>query len=173
MIERVEGGVEDAEALTAHLIDWYLAWAGGEQVARGRFTAEELPATLEQVRAHVRAELPAMLGPPGRLLICRQNGLVTGMVGLKPVDEHRGEIKRMVVDPAHRGRGIARALLDRLVADARTEGYQRLRLETVDFMTSALGLYQSVGFREVAGFEGGEAVTLGMADGMHFLELAL
>jgi ribosomal protein S18 acetylase RimI-like enzyme len=126
-----------------------------------------------QVRAHVRAELPAMLGPRGRLLIDRQNGSVTGMVGLKPVDARTGEIKRMIVDPAGRGQGIARALIERLIADARAEGYERLRLETADFMTSAHALYRSVGFRDVPMFDDGEAVTIGLVDGVHFMELTL
>jgi ribosomal protein S18 acetylase RimI-like enzyme len=173
VIERVQGEPAEAEALTAHLIDWYLDWAGGEQVARGRFDAESLAAALGQVRVHVRDELPAMLGSRGRLLIDRQNATVTGMVGLKPVDATTGEVKRMIVDPAGRGQGIARALIERLIADARAEGYERLRLETADFMTSAQALYRSVGFRDVPMFDDGEAATIGLADTMRFMELTL
>ncbi|MBA3743091.1 GNAT family N-acetyltransferase [Sporichthya sp.] len=173
MIERVEGDVDGAEAQTAHLIDWYLDWAGGEQVARGRFTAEQLTEAHTTVRAHVRADLPGMLGPRGRLLIDRQNGKVSGMVGLKPVDVATGEVKRMIVDPAYRGLGIARALIERLIADARADGYNLLRLETADFMTSAQALYRSVGFRDVAMFDDGEAAKIGLVESMRFLELTL
>jgi ribosomal protein S18 acetylase RimI-like enzyme len=173
MIERVEGGVDEAEALTAHLIGWYLDWAGGEQVARGRFNDESLAAAHTAVRAHVRADLPAMLAPPGQLLIDVRNGKVAAMVGLKPVDAGSGEVKRMIVDPAFRGQGIARALIERLITGARADGYQRLRLETADFMTSAQALYRSVGFRDGAMFDDGEAAKIGLADTMHFMELTL
>jgi ribosomal protein S18 acetylase RimI-like enzyme len=173
VIERVEGDVEDAEALTAHLIDWYLDWAGGEQVVRGRVTADSLAAAHAMVRAHVRADLPAMLGPRGRLLIDRQKGKVAAMVGFKPVDPFTGEVKRMIVDPSYRGMGIARGLIDRLITDARADGYRTLRLETADFMTAAQELYQSVGFREVRAFDGGEALKIGLAAGMRYLELDL
>ena len=173
VIERVEGNADEAEALTVHLIDWYLDWAGGEQVARGRFDADGLASAHAQVRAHVRVELPAMLGPRGRLLIDRQDGVVTGMVGLKPVDEQTGEIKRMIVDPAYRGLGIARALLSRVVEDARAEGYRILRLETADFMTGAQSLYRSVGFADVTMFDGGEAAKIGLADSTKFFVLDL
>jgi ribosomal protein S18 acetylase RimI-like enzyme len=173
VIERVQGDPAEAEALTSHLIDWYLDWAGGEQVARGRFDAESLAAAQAQVRAHVRADLPAMLEPPGRLLIHRQNGAATGMVGLKPVNAATGEVKRMIVDPAGRGRGIARALIECLIAEARTEGYRSLRLETADFMTAAQDLYRSVGFVDVAMFDEGEAVKIGLVAGMRFMELML
>lgn len=173
MIERIEGEVDEAEALTAHLIDWYLDWAGGEQVARGRFDADSLAAAHTMVRENVRADLPAMLGPRGRLLIDRRDGKVAAMVGLKPVDAETGEVKRMIVDPAFRGLGIARALIERLIADARADGYTALRLETADFMTDAQALYRSVGFREVGAFDGGEAVKIGLAAGMHYLVLDL
>ncbi len=125
----------------AHLIDWYLDWAGGEHVARGRLPAESLAAARAMVRAHVRADLPAMLGPRGRLLIDRQHDKVTAM--------------------------------ERLIDDARTEGYRALRLETADFMTSARALSCALGFREVDAFDGGEAVTIGLAAGMHYLALDL
>ncbi len=164
MIERVTGDPAEAEALTRHLIDWYLDWAGAEQVARGRFDAAGLAAAHAQVRVHVRAELPAMLGDRGRLLIDRQDGVVAGMLGLKPVNDTIGEIKRMIVDPAFRGRGIA---------DAAAEGYRTLRLETADFMTEAHALYRSVGFRDVPVFDGGEAAKIGLADSMRFFELRL
>lgn len=173
MIERVQGDPAEAEVLTSHLIDWYLDWAGGEQVVRGRFDAERLAAAQAQVRAHVRADLPAMLEPPGRLLIYRQNGAVTGMVGLKPVDAGTGELKRMIVDPAGRGRGIARALIERLLVEARTERYRTLRLETADFMTAAQDLYRSVGFIDVPMFDDGEAAKIGLTESMRFMELTL
>lgn len=171
VIERVDGDAVAAEALTAHLLDWYLDWAGKEQVARGRFTVESLVGAHTQVRQNIADEWPAMLGPGGLLLVDRQGDTVAGMVGLKPVSDGTGEVKRMIVDPAYRGRGIARALIEELMA--RAEGYRTLRLETADFMTEAQALYRAVGFVDVGMFDGGEADKIGLAASMRFMELEL
>lgn len=172
-IERVEGTPEEAESLIRDLVAAYFDWAGAEQVARGRLGAAELPAVLRLVEANVRAELPAMLSARGRLLVAKIGAEVVGLGAIKPVDQITAEVKRMFIDPAHRGRGIARALIGDLIAAARAGGYRRLRLETADFMTSAHGLYRAVGFRDVPMFDGGEAVGIGLQSGMHFMELRL
>jgi putative acetyltransferase len=57
-----------------------------------------------------------------------------------------GELKRMYVAPAARGRRIGRAILDRLIAHARMQSVAVLRLETGDRQMEALSLYRSVGF---------------------------
>jgi ribosomal protein S18 acetylase RimI-like enzyme len=56
----------------------------------------------------------------------------------------------MWVDPAHRRANISRAMLDHLIAAARAAGYQRIRLDSPDFMTSAHALYRSFGFVTIA-----------------------
>jgi GNAT superfamily N-acetyltransferase len=56
------------------------------------------------------------------------------------------EIKRMYVQPSHRRAGLGRAMLDELIGAARTARYERIRLDSPDFMTAADGLYLSRGF---------------------------
>jgi len=63
-----------------------------------------------------------------------------------------GELKRMFVRPALRGRGLARAILAHLEAHARAEGCGVLRLETGIRQQDAIGLYQSAGFRRIPPF---------------------
>jgi GNAT superfamily N-acetyltransferase len=106
-----------------------------------------------------RGELPRLLGSRGRLLVARLDDDPVGVGTLKPVDDTTAEIKRMYVRPAAQGIGIGRALLTRLVDDARAEGYATARLETVRFMTTALALYRAFGFVEVAMFDGSEAAS--------------
>lgn len=63
----------------------------------------------------------------------------------------------MFVRPAYRGHGVARAVLAALMDDARTIGYERLRLESLALMTAAHSLYRSVGFVDTGAFEHNEA----------------
>jgi putative acetyltransferase len=57
-----------------------------------------------------------------------------------------GEIKRMYVNPASRGQGVARRLLQALEAAARDSGCRLLTLESGPFQPEALGLYAALGF---------------------------
>ena len=62
------------------------------------------------------------------------------------------EIKQMWVRADHRGRGLARALLDAMVAEADRRGVQRIWVASYDFQ--APGLYEKAGFTRMAAFEG-------------------
>lgn len=55
----------------------------------------------------------------------------------------------MWVDPSSRRGGLGRAMLDRLIAAARSAGYRRVQLDSPDFMTAAHGLYRSSGFVDI------------------------
>jgi ribosomal protein S18 acetylase RimI-like enzyme len=63
-----------------------------------------------------------------------------------------GEIKRMYVDPAVRGRGLARAMLAHLERTAAEAGAVVSILETGTRQPEAIELYQSSGYVEVPKF---------------------
>ncbi|MBO3083283.1 GNAT family N-acetyltransferase [Cellulomonas fengjieae] len=63
-----------------------------------------------------------------------------------------GELKRMYVLPAHRGRGHSRAVLRELERLAEQKGFRRLVLETGVLQASAIGLYLSEGYRSIPNF---------------------
>ena len=71
-----------------------------------------------------------------------------GCGAFRPFDDTTVEIKRMFVRPAFRGRGIARAVLAALEAEARARGYSHVVLETGVRQPEALALYRSCGYRE-------------------------
>lgn len=120
------------------------------------------------------AETPQFLAPRGQLLVARLDGEVVGVGAFKPTDDERtAEIKRMFVRPTARGHGIARALFDRLLSDARAQGYATVRLETLSFMTAAHALYRSAGARETDPFDGSEAVGVGLGPATTYMELPL
>ncbi len=69
--------------------------------------------------------------------------------GLRAIDAHHGELKRMYVDPAYRGSGVATLMLRTLEDDARARGWDRLVLETGDTMLPAQRFYAREGFTPI------------------------
>ena len=61
-----------------------------------------------------------------------------------------GGIPNMVVLPKHRGRGIAKQLVQRALAHLAAEGMQYARIETLVQNAVGMRFYPKVGFREVA-----------------------
>jgi GNAT superfamily N-acetyltransferase len=172
-IERLEGSPARAEALTAEMLREYLMWCGERLTADHGVTFDDVEAVVAAHHREFTRELPHLLGPRGRLLVARSGAEVVGVGALKPVDSEVAEIKRMYVRPLARGRGVGRAILQRLLADARTLGYRVARLETATFMREAHGLYRSLGFGDRPIFDRTEASLSGLESFMLFMELAL
>jgi GNAT superfamily N-acetyltransferase len=71
-----------------------------------------------------------------------------GHAGLRPHGMGGAlEVKKVIVDPDHRGRGISRTLMLELERVAREFGAPSLVLQTGDRQVAAIGLYGSVGYR--------------------------
>lgn len=87
--------------------------------------------------------------PHGRLMLAQEGDEAVGVACLKPLRDDIGEVKRMFVRPTFQRRGIGRALLTRVIDEARQIGYASVRLDSARFMTSAHSLYRSVGFRDI------------------------
>ena len=81
------------------------------------------------------------------------DGLV-GIGALREIDARHGEIKSMHTSEAARGTGVARAMLEHLLAVARHRGYDRVSLETGSMaaFAPARALYRSAGFRACSPF---------------------
>jgi putative acetyltransferase len=73
---------------------------------------------------------------------------ILGMGALKRLDARSGEVKSMRTHPNHLRRGVASALLEHIIIEARTRGYHRLSLETGSgpAFEPALELYRRRGF---------------------------
>jgi ribosomal protein S18 acetylase RimI-like enzyme len=98
------------------------------------------------------AGLPGDYAPPeGRLLLATCAGAPAGCVALHKLDAGICEMKRLYARPQYRGKGLGRALAERVIADARQIGYRQLRLDTVEpVMQAAVAMYRLLGFREIA-----------------------
>ena len=62
-------------------------------------------------------------------------------------------IRDLYVAPRHRRTGIANALLQHIIHNARVAGALRVSLQTETDNVSALKLYTTIGFKPVAGLE--------------------
>lgn len=94
-------------------------------------------------------DLAAFQPPDGLFLLARTADDVVGCAGLRRLDATTAEVKRMWIDPAHRGQGLARRLLAALEQAARTAGRTRMVLDTNSALREAIGLYRRAGYRSV------------------------
>ena len=96
------------------------------------------------------SHLEEKYGPPdGRFYLLYVDGALAGCVGMKRLDKEHAELKRLYVRPSFRGRKLGEYLTQRIITDARSEGYRYLRLDTLPSLRSALALYRRMGFYEI------------------------
>jgi ribosomal protein S18 acetylase RimI-like enzyme len=100
------------------------------------------------------ASLPGDYAPPsGRLLLADFDGQHAGCVALHQLADGICEMKRLYVRPQFRGHNIGRRLAEVVIAEGRTAGYERMRLDTVaPVMQRAVQLYRELGFYEISAY---------------------
>jgi len=93
--------------------------------------------------------LESMIPPESIIYVVSFYDEIVGMGGLRCITEDIVEVKRMYVKPEFRGKGLGKALLDKLLETAQNIGYSKIRLDTGVFMKAAQKVYQSAGFYEI------------------------
>lgn len=85
----------------------------------------------------------------------REHGVLLGCAALRDLGGRAGEVKSMRTATPARGRGVASALLDHVLAHARGRGMTRISLETgvEDYFAAARRLYERHGFVEGEPFD--------------------
>jgi len=126
------------------LIREYLGWLN-ERVKRDYGLEFDIEAMVESDLTDSDKFEP----PQGRFYLAQYGDKIAGVGCLKKLGDGVGEIQRMYVLPSFRGEGIGRAILERLIDDARSIGYHQLKLESLKFLDAAHSLYRSMGFREI------------------------
>ncbi|MBA0128158.1 GNAT family N-acetyltransferase [Haloechinothrix sp. YIM 98757] len=93
------------------------------------------------------------LSPPdGAFLLAYTAGRAAGCVGIRRLDTHTWELKRMFVRPSGRGLGIGRALLEAAEERARESGAHTMVLDTRSDLIEARTLYAAHGYAEVSDY---------------------
>jgi putative acetyltransferase len=99
-------------------------------------------------------DLAALRRPEITFWTAWADGTLVGCGALKELDPAHGEVKSMRTASAHRRKGVGRAMLEHIVAEARARSYRRLSLETGSMAAflPARRLYESFGFAYCAPF---------------------
>ena len=98
------------------------------------------------------AGLPGHYAPPdGRLLLAEYEGQLAGCVALHKWESGVCEMKRLYLRPSFRGKRLGRVIAETVITEARSIGYERMRLDTIEpIMKDAVEMYRKLGFREIA-----------------------
>lgn len=88
-------------------------------------------------------------GHDGPFVVALEGGVVVAGGGVRSLPGGAAEVKRMWVDPARRGAGLGRRLLERLEEVARRLGHDRMVLDTKRDLVEAVALYGRCGFTPI------------------------
>jgi len=101
---------------------------------------------LYPAESHHGIDIQALMRPNVHFAVARINAGAAIGCGAVVIEPEFGELKRMFVLPAHRGNGVARALLAFLEQQAHASGCTLFALETGIRQPEALALYERAGY---------------------------
>ena len=108
----------------------------------------ELPADLRHPLAEAE-HLPQVYAEPNAAFLALVGDAAAGCVASRRLDASTNVLQRLYVAPAYRSLGIARGLVDTVIATSRTAGYRRIVLDTDrEQLRPAYALYCALGFSE-------------------------
>ena len=106
--------------------------------------------TLEEADRVLRKNPWAIVDGGGHIFSATAGEDVIGVGALFRVGKDELQLARMAVEPAHRGRGIGRALAESALRQAKEDGIRRVFLYTNTCLQPAISLYRSLGFTIVS-----------------------
>lgn len=149
-------------------------WVSGESRlndVRELFSEYEQSLDIDLDFQNFAAELQSLPGkyapPEGALVLAGVNGQAAGCIALRKISEDICEMKRLYVRDTYRGCGLGRKLAALILEEAKRLGYSHIRLDTLDTMKPAQGLYLSQGFYDI------EPYVYNPVKGARFMELRL
>jgi carbonic anhydrase len=161
----VRADFEAHESALTELFETYHAWTV-EQVCREFDTEYDVEEVIAE-DLHYLAD-----APDPHLFLAVSDGEPAGCVFLRPMTETATEVKRLYVDPGHRGHGLGRALMEAAIDAATDAGFETLRLNAGPYVTAAQALYADLGFERTDPYPGVE-IPEEYHDPWTFMELSL
>ena len=115
------------------------------------------------------ANLPGKYAPPeGRLYLAFVDDELAGCIALRKFEDGICEMKRLYLRENARGQGLGNQLIEKLIDEARSIGYSKMRLDTYPpKMGKAVRLYESHSFYPI------ESYYHNPHEGVLFMELDL
>ena len=80
--------------------------------------------------------------PDGRLFLVKVDDQIAGTISMRKIRDDSGEIKRMFVRPKFRGKKLGNLMIEEVIEVAKKNSYSKLYLDTAQFMSSAVSLYE-------------------------------
>ena len=84
--------------------------------------------------------------PKGALFLAYYNNEPAGCIALQTLPDGSCEMKRLYVKPDSRKHKVGDALVQQLLETAKTLGYQKMKLDTLERLQAAISLYKKHGF---------------------------
>ena len=98
-----------------------------------------------------------MDGENSDIIVAERDGIICGMVCVDYVNKPETpyskardfyHVQEIAVDVNHRRQGVAKELLEFMIADAKKRNLGKIELDVWEFNDSAIEFYQAVGFRQ-------------------------
>src|SRR5215218_508452 len=130
----------------ARLLSEYVEWCRDSYKDVAWFMSKS-----HQSLEHELEGLALSYGPPnGRAFLARHKGQICGCGAYRKRTDEVCEMKRLFVPVRFRGRGYGRELCEAILQSAKEDQFTLMRLDTSDFLTEAIAMYQSFGFHPCA-----------------------
>jgi len=100
---------------------------------------------------HHALAVEKLFQPDVRFFVVQRDGATVACGGVGFYDGY-AELKRMYAKPEVRGKGVAKAVLHQLEAEARATGITRVRIETGNLQHEAMRFYERAGYVQCAAF---------------------
>lgn len=127
-------------------------WNEARRLVREYAAALDVDLSFQNFAAELEHFPTEYATPTGAFILAEDDGQYLACIAVRQFADEVGEIKRLYVAPAARGRGLGRVLVERIIAEARKLGYRSLLLDTLPFMKEAQSLYLSMGFKATTAY---------------------
>lgn len=142
---RMEDGVEFPETVRELFAEYTQMLSDNDPVVRKYLSMQSYDDEL----AHLSKKYGR---PKGRLYVAFDGKKPAGCIALRDMGEGRCEMKRLYVRPEYRKQGLGKLMSERIIREAREEGYHSMFLDTLEWLGPAIGLYQNLGFHEIESY---------------------